>query len=489
MDPLLIAAAGLTAGFAIGFFIAQARASSARATVEQSAARLLILEPELQEARNEKTRLATSLGHNTQQLDECQEKLNRLQTEFASLQNEMTHLMATRNGDEKAYQEQIKTLTAFNEEIQNKLKVMADGIMKQTSSDLMKTMKELFDSERSLQKQTLETARNEIWKPLTEAVENFDKKASDLAKERAQETASLHQQLRYMGSTQSELQRETQKLVNSLRASPKTRGRWGEQTLKRLFEMAGLTEHVDIVYEESHDDAEGKRLRPDAIVRMPGGRQLVVDSKMPLSAYFDAMEVEDQAIREGFLVQSAKEMRSHVGQLGSKAYWDSLGEDTIDFVVLFVGLESLYASAMEHDPALFDDAYEKRVLIATPTNMLALLKSIQYGWRGERMTEKAEEIAAQAREIYNRLITMGNHVSVIGKSLRSATKSYNNFVGSLETSVLPAARRFKDPEYGIVEKEIDLIEPNDDDVREVRRDRDLLFGDDEVAKIEQKNSE
>jgi DNA recombination protein RmuC len=234
---------------------------------------------------------------------------------------------------------------------------------------------------------------------------------------------------------------QTGSLAKALRAPP-ARGRWGELQLKRVVELAGMMERCDFTQQETVAGDEG-RLRPDLIVQLPGGKRLVVDAKVPLTAYLDALDAETEEDRRAFLKTHARHLRNHVAQLARKAYWDQLGE-TPEFVVLFVPNEAVFAAAMEQDPQLMEGAISEKVLLASPTTLIALLRAAAFGWRQERLAQDAQEIAGLGRDLHKRIGKMAEHFARVGRSLDGAVDAYNAAVGSMERMVLPAARRLRE---------------------------------------------
>ena len=280
-----------------------------------------------------------------------------------------------------------------------------------------------------------------LLQPVNERLARYEEGVARVESERRDAFGELRGQIDAMRLGQEKVSSEAARLVNALRNAPKARGRWGEQQLRNVLETCGLAEHTDFMTEVSLTLDDGARLRPDAIVRVPGGKSLVIDAKVSLNAYQDAFDAIDDAERKKGLDAHAVSMRAHVNGLGAKAYWAQF-KDAPEFVVMFVPGEHFLTAALEHDPQLWDYAFERRVLLATPTNLIAIARTIDAVWRQEKLADQAREIAGLGKELYARLCTMGAHVSKLGKNLDTAMGAYNSFVGSLESQVLTSARRF-----------------------------------------------
>jgi len=281
----------------------------------------------------------------------------------------------------------------------------------------------------------------EMVRPVRESLEKVDDKIQRLENARTFAYASLTEQVRSLLETQNALRAETGNLVKALRA-PSVRGRWGEMQLQRVVEMAGMLEHCDFAQQQTVEGDEG-RLRPDLVVKLPGGKRLVVDAKAPLAAYLDALEAQTEDLRAAHLSAHARQLRNHVAQLARKAYWDQF-EQTPEFVVLFVPNEAVFSAAMEQDPSLMEGAFSERVLLASPTTLIALLRAAAFGWRQERLAQDAQEIASLGRELHKRLGRLGEHFSKLGRGLASAVGAYNDTVGSFERMVVPGARKLRE---------------------------------------------
>ncbi|HZV75035.1 MAG TPA: DNA recombination protein RmuC [Conexibacter sp.] len=287
--------------------------------------------------------------------------------------------------------------------------------------------------------------------PLRDSLARVDAKLHDLERDRAHARGALDEQLRTLAAGQERLRGETGALVAALR-QPHTRGRWGELQLRRVVELAGMTAHCDFVEQPSVATGDGL-LRPDLVVQLPGGKQVIVDAKAPLHAFLDAYEARDESARTAALATHARLLREHVRRLSAKAYWDQF--DTVpDFVFLFLPGEHFHSAALEADPSLLEEGARQSVLIATPTTLIALLRAVAYGWQQERVAEDARAVAQLGRELHRRLETFADHLQRVGTRLRSAVGAYNDAVGSFEHRVLPGARRLA--EHGVVSAEREL---------------------------------
>ena len=286
-----------------------------------------------------------------------------------------------------------------------------------------------------------EKAVENLVKPIREALEKTEQQIRAIEHERRQAYGALTQHLELMAQTQQLLHGETRNLVQALRR-PEVRGQWGELTLKRLAELAGMVEHCDF-YEQEHIDTDDGRRRPDMIVRLPDGREIVVDVKTPLDAYLNAIEAPDDATRRAHLESHARKVRERVKDLAGKAYWAQFPKAP-DFVVLFIPGDQFLAAALDIDRTLLEDALRNRIMLTTPTSFVALLRAVAFGWRQEQLAENAERIREVGEELYRRLATFGEHLSKVGRGLETAVENYNRAVGSYESKLIPGARRFSE---------------------------------------------
>lgn len=308
--------------------------------------------------------------------------------------------------------------------------------------------------------------------PIQDALARMDAQLQRLERDRQQARGALEEQLRTLVAGQDRLRTETGALVSALR-QPHTRGRWGELQLRRVIELAGMTAHCDFVEQASIATDDGL-LRPDLVVQLPGGKQVIVDAKAPLNAFLDAYEARDETTRTQQLAAHARLLREHVRRLSAKAYWDQF-DTAPDFVFLFLPGEHFYSAALEADPSLLEEGARQSVLIATPTTLIALLRAVAYGWQQERVAEDARAVAQLGRELHRRLETFTDHLQKVGTRLRSAVGAYNDAVGSFEHRVLPGARRLA--EHGVVssERELAALERVDPTVRDLA-EREIASG-------------
>ena len=300
-------------------------------------------------------------------------------------------------------------------------------------------------------------AISEVVAPVKESLAKVDAQINELERNRAGAYESLKAQVSSLLETQQQLRAETGNLVKALRA-PNVRGRWGEVQLRRVVEMAGMVDHCDFYEQQSVTEEGGGMLRPDMLVKLPGEKNIVVDAKTPVVAYLDALEAPDDVTRAEQLTRHAAHVRAHIEALSRKTYWEQF-DPAPEFVVLFLPGEMFFSAALERDPMLIEFGAEKRVILATPTTLIALLKAVFFGWRQQKLAENADEISKLGRALYARLSTMGQHFEKLGKSLGKSVESYNQAVASLETRVMVKARGFKELEAGSPEVEIAPLEP------------------------------
>lgn len=340
--------------------------------------------------------------------------------------------------------------TAFSELANKSLKSNSENFLRLAEQNLgvqhERAKRELGDREQAVEN---------LVKPIKDALQQSQAQIAALEKSRSEAYGGIKSQLEAMQNSQQSLTRETRNLVNALRR-PEVRGRWGEMTLRRLVELAGMVENCDF-QEQVHTSSDDKIIRPDMIVRMPDNRELVVDVKTPLDAYLEAIEASDDAQRKLGLERHARNVREHIRKLAAKTYWEQFSKSP-EFVILFIPGDQFLSAALGEDPDLIEYALSEQIILATPTSFVALLKAVAYGWRQLALADNAEEIRRLAVDLYSRLTTFVGHMNKVGKQLASSVENYNRAVGSLEHKVLPGARKFV--ELGIrPKKEIEQVEP------------------------------
>jgi len=377
---------------------------------------------------------------------------------LSAARDENTRLTVELEAERRAHQERQLALEAARRQIADSFSAMAAEALRHNSGEFLKLAQEnlkQFHVHAQGELAQREKAVEGLVKPIRDALEKTEQQIQLMEKERREAYGSLTKHLESMSETQRLLQGETRNLVQALRR-PEVRGQWGELTLRRLAELAGMVEHCDFFEQQSVRTAEGNLLRPDMIVRLPGGRDIVVDAKTPLDAYLSAVEASDDASRKQFLESHARKVRERVRELASKSYWQQF-RNAPDFVVLFIPGDQFLGAALDLDRKLLEDALAERVILATPTSFVSLLRAVAYGWRQEQLAENAEQIRQVGEELYARLATFGDHLSKLGKSLESSVGHFNKAVGSYDTRILPGARKFT--ELGIhPKKEIPAAE-------------------------------
>ena len=378
------------------------------------------------------------------------ERLPQLEQAIAEAREERDTLLGALNQAEarldtveQSHAARLEELRGLNDALQGRFRTLANEVLEGNSKAFLDRVTERFTTHSETARAELDARQKAIdgmVKPLSERLGAFDTILREMEKHRTDAYGAIREQVEQLKLGQSQLSGETRKLVQALRA-PKTRGRWGEMQLRQVFELSGMAEHVDFETETSHRTDDGLQ-RPDAIVRMPGGRSLVIDAKTSLDGYLDALEAETPEAREVAIRRHARQIGDHVRMLSSKKYHELL-EGTPDFVVMFIPGDVFLSAAVEADPRLLERAMEARVVIATPSTLIALLRTIAFGWQQEAIAENAVTIHREAKELYGRLAVFAGNLQKVGTALNRSVESYNKAMGSLEARVLPSARKLE----------------------------------------------
>jgi len=396
-------------------------------------------------------------------------EVRALQEEVAGQKTRVAELTTLLSEHRKHAEEKLVLLNQARQELADTFKIIsAESLQKNNQSFLelaKETMINLQDkAQNDLQKNR--QALGEVVKPLQESLGKMDVQVKEVEKERLLAYAGLTEQVKSLAASQATLQGQTANLVQALR-TPSVRGRWGEIQLKRVVELAGMLEYCDFVEQQSVDTESG-RLRPDMVVHLPGKKNIVVDSKVALQAYIEALEAETEEEKTVKLAEHARQIRTHIQQLSSKSYWEQF-QPSPELVVLFLPGENFFSAALQQDAELIEFGVEQRVILATPTTLIALLKAVSYGWRQEQITDHAVRISELGKDLHERIRVMTGHFLDMRKGLERTVESFNRSVGSYEGRVLVAARKFRDLDP-LVKKEIPSLETIDLAPRDIRNE-------------------
>jgi DNA recombination protein RmuC len=368
------------------------------------------------------TQLRAMLNEVVEERDGAKDRLARLET---SLEER-----------ERSFDEQVQVLNSAKQMLSAQFGEIGQKLLGEAQAAFLQRADERFHQAGEKHEERLK----HLLAPVGERLKAYEEQVGRIEKDRTEAYGALTGLIDQMRAGQDRVQSEAARLVNSLRNAPKARGRWGEQQLKNVLESCGLAEHVDYVTEASVSLEDG-RLRPDAIIKVPGGRNLVIDAKVSLNDYQDAFNADDDAVRDLAMARHCASMKAHVDGLSRKAYWDQF-EDAPDYLIMFVPGEHFLAAALEHEPQLWDFAFEKRVLLATPTNLVAIARTVASVWRQEGLAREAKQIGALGKEMYDRIAVAAGHLKSVGSGLSSAVNNYNKFVGSFERNVMSTGRKF-----------------------------------------------
>jgi len=450
-------ATGFVSGILIAFFYFKEKLFRLHEKIRTMAADQAVLAERLNAREERIAGLDTDLREKKREMENVQKELHDNVVRKVELEVRIDE-------ERKKNEAQFSLLKEARKELSQSFKSISSDIFVDNSKAFLNLAKETLAKYQEHAKGDLTSRKDAIdnlVKPLHDSLEKVNIQMRLIEKERVEAYAGLSEQVKLMAINQTRLQGETANLVKALR-TPTVRGRWGEMQLRRVVEMAGMVAHCDFVEQKSVESAKG-RLRPDMLINLPNGKNIIVDSKVALQAYLEAQDADEESVRQAKMEDHARQMKTHLMQLGSKSYWEQF-QSSPEFVVMFVPGENFFSAALTQDPELIEYGVSHRVILATPTTLIALLRAVSYGWSQEQIAEHAEKIGVLGRELHGRLLSFTGHFSDLRKHLDHAVGSYNRAVGSLESRVLVSARKFNELD-STIQKDIPQLAPIDKKAR------------------------